>query len=36
MITVEDYLKEWWNKRFNAAERDYLEAMEIVEFLKGA
>ena len=35
MITVEDYLKEWWDKRFNTAERDYLEAMEIVEFLKG-
>ena len=35
MEEVEDYMLNWWEKRYSSAERDYLEAMEVVEFLKG-
>ena len=34
MKQVEEYMVSWWKKSYKAAERDYLEAMEIVEFLK--
>lgn len=34
MKQVEEYMVSWWEKRYKAAERDYLEAMEIIEFLK--
>ncbi len=32
---VERYFLGWWEKQLNRAERDYDEAFEVVEFLKG-
>jgi hypothetical protein len=32
---VEKYFLGWWEKQLNRAERDYDEAFEVVEFLKG-
>lgn len=32
---VEKYFLGWWEKQLDRAERDYDEAFEIVEFLKG-
>ena len=33
MKEVEKYLANWWHKRYKGAERDYLESMEIINFL---
>ena len=32
---VEKFFLKWWEKQLDRAERDYDEAFEIVEFLKG-
>ena len=35
MEQVEDFFLSWWEKQLARAERDYDEAFEVVEFLKG-
>lgn len=34
MKQVENYLLNWWRKNFTRAEKDYYEALEVVNFLE--